>query len=205
MGNYLSAFDIKIHLKQNKGLYFCFVFSMLVGLVVGFVIVASNDSYLALLTSDNKVLYSIINGTAKSAELFWRKFLNFIIPLALIFLLSLNHYAGYLSMVLVGYQSSLFVMSSCSIISVYGVSGVLNFLFLSLPINVLYLLTLIFYSVVCLKRSKQAATRKSICFGMSDHLFLLQVVICFLIVSGLVFVGTIIFPLFIKNAIFIIF
>lgn len=201
----ISKYNLKCYLKQNKGRYLCFAFCVLVGVVVGLVIVASSDAYLGLITSDNKVLYSIINGTVKSSELFWRKFMNFIVPVVLIFLLSLNYYLGLLSYLVIGYQSALFVMSVSSIISIYGISGVLNFIFLSLPINSIYILILIHYSVVCLSRAREALHRKQIGFKVFDDEFLMHTIACVMLVLILVFAATIVYPLFIKNAIFIIF
>lgn len=135
----VSVNDIKYHFKKNSGIYFAFFLFFIIGIIFGILIVCGGDNYVKLLTSDSKVLYSYINGTASLSSIFWKKFLYFFIPLLLIFLISLNFYLSHISFVLVSYQTALFVMSSYALVSLYGFSGVLNLLFLMLPVNLLYL------------------------------------------------------------------
>ncbi len=201
----LSRVDIRHHFKKNSSYYFSFLVFALFGIVIGTIVVCGGDSYIHILTSESKVLYGFINGTAGVSGIFWKKFLGFFVPILLVFLLSLNYYLSLTSFVIVTYQSALLIMSSAALISIYGFSGVLNVLFLLLPINLLYMALLIVFSVICISRSKQGAKSKYFAYGFNDEAFWLQIVLCVLVALLLAFVATVILPIFLKNAIFIIY
>ncbi len=201
----ISKSDIKFHYKQNSGFYFAFLVFVLIGLAVGIIIVCSGDGYIHALTSDSKVLYHFINGTANSSSIFWQKFIYFFIPLLLIFIMSLNFYVSLASFLVVAYQSSMLVISSAAIITLYGFSGVLNVLFLMMPINIIYISILISFAVFCLSRSKEALNCKNFAYGINSDWFWFKLGSCVFATLVLAFVATIILPLFLKNAIFIIY
>ena len=92
-----SSFDLKYHFKQNQTIYFMFLFCMIVGIVVGFVIIFSSTNYITLLTSESKMIYPFINGTAETAVYFWKRLLLFLTPMLLMFLLGLNYYLSLLN------------------------------------------------------------------------------------------------------------
>lgn len=201
----ISKVDIKYHYKQNSGFYFAFLVFVFIGLAVGIIIVCGGDGYIKILTSDSKVLYHFINGTANSSSIFWQKFLYFFVPLILIFLMSLNYYVSLASFILVAYQSSMLVISSAALITLYGFSGVLNVLLLMLPVNIIYLSILISFGVFCLSRSKEAHICKNFAYGINSDWFWIKLASCVLGVMILAFVATVILPMFLKNAIFIIY
>lgn len=200
-----SKYDIKFHYKANSSYYFAFLMFILIGFVVGTIVVCGGNGYIHILTSDSKVLYHFINGTAPVFEIFWKKFVYFFVPLVLIFLLSLNFYVSLFSFVVVAYQSAMLVMSSAAIISLYGFSGAINVLFLIMPINLIYIAILISFGVFCLSRSKQALRLKSFGYGFDSNVFWIKLVFCVIAVFVLAFIATVILPLFLKNAIFIIY
>lgn len=166
--------------------------------------VFTNDYYLNLLSTNNKVLYAYISGTADTFEIFGRKLLSFIVPMVLIFLLGLNYYTSLLSFVFVGYQFALLVMTGACLVSVYGISGIFNFLFLVLPVNLVYFALLIFLAVTCIGRSKVAGQCGRFGYGY-DSLFFAKTAVCLISVLCLTIVACILVPLFLKNANFIIF
>ena len=68
-----SIYDFKYHFKKNRAIYFMLLFCFFIGVVLGIVVIFSSDNYIKLLTSDNRILYAYINGSAETAVLFWKK------------------------------------------------------------------------------------------------------------------------------------
>lgn len=203
--NKISKYDVKLYFRQNKISYILFAVALIIGLIIGLIISFTNDSYLNLLSSENKILYSIINGTANSADVFFDKFFVLIVPIILIFLTGLNYYLSLLSFIFIAYQSALLMLTSMAVVFTYGIKGFLNVIFIIVPLNLLYFIVLIFFSSVCLSRSKKANKLKSFSYGLKEEFFIFSSVACILMVIFICFVGTIILPLFLRNAIFIIF
>ena len=197
-------FDVRFYFKQNRMIYFMFLFCFILGLVLGLVIMFSSDNYLKLLTSENKIMYPFINGTAEKSVLFWKKLLGFSIPLVLLFGLGLNYYISLLSYVFITYQSSLLILSCGAVVKTYGFSGFFNILFVTLPINILYFALLIFFGVTCFVRSKAAHRAKQFIYGFDDEFFF-KVMISFILVLVLCICVCVIYPMFLKNSIFLIF
>ena len=195
----------KNHFKQNASLYFGFLSAFIIGIAIGFVITFSTDTYINILVSSNRVLHLFINGTAHIGTIFARQFFSFLLPMLLVFLLNLNVFSGLLSFVIVTYQSALLVLSSSALILVYGSFGVLDSLLLMLPVNIIYLFSLSFFSVICLNRSIGARRYKNFAYELNSGEFWLKL----LLSVGLVFLDTIIasviYPIFLKNAIYVIF
>lgn len=181
-----------------------FLFCFVLGLILGLVIMFSSDNYLKLLTSENKIMYPFINGTAEKSVLFWKKLLGFSIPLVLLFGLGLNYYMSLLSYIFITYQSSLLILSCGAVVKTYGFSGFFNILFVTLPINILYFALLIFFGVTCFVRGKAAHKAKQFIYGF-DNEFFFKVMISFILVLVLCVCVCVVYPMFLKNSIFIIF
>ena len=203
--NKISKYDIKIYLKKHAPLYISFLVCFLVGVLFGVVNSMSSESYLKLLTKDDKILFTFITGGIGSGSVFWKNLIAFITPAIIIFIINLNFYIGLLSYVFIAYQSSILMQTIFAVISTYGVSGVLNVLFVILPINLLYLAVLVFFSSACLKRSKLAFKNKNWLYDIKSDEFLWSIIIALVLILVVCFIGVIIVPIFLKSAIFVIF
>ena len=175
-----------------------------IGVVIGLIIVFSNENYHLILSSRNKLLYSYINGSAEIGELFWGQLLKFLTPLILIFVCCLNMYLGVISFIFITYQSALLVLTSSALISLYGFSGVLNVLLVILPINLLYFVLLGFFVVLNFKRSLLARRYKYFSYGFNREFFIC-LALGFITAFIISIVSSFIYPIFIKNAIYNIF
>lgn len=202
---YISSHDIKNHFKKNGNFYFGFLGAILVGILIGITVIISSDSYVNVLSSSSKVLYSYINGTAHMGVIFWRNLVSFIVPMLLIFILNLNLFSGLISYIIVAYQSAMLLITSSALILIYGLSGVLNVLLILLPINMLYILALVYFSVVCLERGAVARAYKHFAYGFNSSSFWLKILAAFVMVLIITLVASILYPIFIKNAILVIF
>lgn len=195
---------MRFHFRQNKTMYFMFLFCVVLGMVLGFVVIFSSDNYLKLLTSESKKLYPYINGTAETMVLFWKGLMSFSLPLLLIALLGINFYLSLLSYVFITYQSSLFILSCGAVIKTYGFSGFFNVLMLMVPVNLLYFCVLIYFSVVCINRSRLALKNKLFGYGFDESFFFSVAVsiVAVVLICVLIFV---VYPMFLKNSVFLIF
>lgn len=197
----ISSRDVKSHFRRNSGYYYLFLISIIIAIVCAVIIVVLNDSFLSLLVSKNKILYSFINGTASLNGLFFDSFFKFCYPILIILFLGLNYYSCLLSYIFITYQFSIFIMTVSALINVYYFAGVMISVFLVIPINLIYFANLVFLCVVCLERSRYAKRTKYFKEGYNKHYFF-KVVFCFFITIILSFVIAYIFPMILKSAIF---
>lgn len=201
----LSSYDVKLYIKKHSSLYTFYLIMFLVGVFFAVAISMSSNEYLKLLTKDNKILYSIINGTHSVGKLFWKELKIMIMPTLLVFLTSLSFYTSFFSFLIIAYQGAILTLSIFALVSTYTLSGVLNSLFLVLPINLLYIFILIIFASGCFKRSKEAKRVKKLSYGFKTNEFLYLVIFIIISIFIIAFIGSIIVPLFLKNAIFIFF
>lgn len=199
-----STRDFCCHFRKNSGYYYIFLLSIIVSTIIAIVIVLSSDSYLSLLVSKNKNLYNFINGSVKFSEIFFGCLFKFILPLIIILLLGLNYHTSLLSIIFVSYQFAIFVMTITAIIVTYMFSGVLISLFFIIPVNLLFFITIIFLSVVCLERSSYAKKTKYFKEAY-DKFYFSKVFLSFAIIICLSLIISVVFPILLKSSIFFIY
>lgn len=193
-----------MHFRENSSYYFSFFVCLIIGIIIGIIVVSSSENYLNIMTSKNKLLYSYINGTVSISNLFWNQLYKFLLPLLLIILLGLNFYSSFISFVFITYQASILVLNGAAIISLYGLSGILNFLFIMLPVNLMYFAVMAYFIALIVNRARLAQKYKDFSFGFNRDLFF-RLAIAFAIIILMCILTSLIYTLFLKSAIFIIF
>lgn len=197
-------FEIKMHLKNNFWVYFFVVLAIVFGIGLGFFIVFSSSTYENILSPVDKNLFEYINGSVNISSLFFSKILNSILFLLIIFLTTLTIYTSFIAVLVIGYQCMLLVVSCGAIISLYGVSGVVNSLLLIIPINLANLIVMAFFCGVSISRAHVARRfnmdYKSSCSYTKYGGLLLS---CFIMSVFVCIVHTIIIPLLVKSLIVI--
>ncbi len=201
----LSKYDIKDYLKQYSKILIWFLVLFFIGIILAIFVANSDDGYLKLLTKENKILYQVINGEYVGGKVFWKKLLSLLSPMIIIFILHLNYYFSYFSFFVIAYQGMVLTLTIFAVVSTYGISGVLNSLFLILPINIIYIAILIYFSAICFYRSKVAKGQKNFLYNIKDNGFLMGTIMSVLFVILLSFFVSVIVPQILKSAIFIIF
>lgn len=194
--------DLKNHIEKNKALYIMLLFCFVLGIIIGFIIAVSNVSFLGLLNIKNKTFINYINGTVSVNLTFWNSLIQFLTPLIIVFLLSFNYYLNYLNFVMFIYQSTLLFLTCLSVIETYNFLGFLKIFFISIPINLLYFVVLMFWIVACYNRSREMHYYKNFSAGFNKIFYFRLCITTVMIILISVLVGFVI-PLLLKTAIFL--
>ena len=201
---YFTNLDIRIHLRRNSFYYITFILSIIISIIIGVIIVISNESYLNLLVSSNKNLYSFINGKFSAMQIFKSVFFKFLYPILFVLILGMNFYLCIFSYLIVIYQFTIFFMTTFAVIQLYGISGVLTSFFIIVPVNLFFFCILIFVSVTSLERSKLAKNNRYFKEGYNS-LYFIKIFFSIILLLAVSFVVAFIVPLILKSSIFSIF
>ena len=178
--------------------------SFFVGIIIGVVLSFSNESFYELLSSNKKMVFTIMNGTIDYLGFFWKVLFQLLMPILLLFVINLNYYTGMLSYFFVSYQSASMVVSFSAVITTYGFFGIFNVFCLLLPINTIYFICLLFFCVTCRERSVKSLRSKKFNIGFNDEFYLKSIiaVVSVIVVSLL---ASVIVPITLKTFAFIIY
>lgn len=196
--------EIKFYFRQTKIYYIFFGVSFFVGVIIGLILAFTSSFHLQLLHSGDKIIFTLLNGTANYSGLFWKSVFQFILPVLILFLLNLNYYVGFFSYLFVGYQSALFVLTCSAIVETYGFSGVLAVLFFLIPANLILFCAVFFAGTTFRERSRLSLDEKLFQAGF-DSLFFIKFTITVVVIFLLSFLVSFVFPIFLKNMTFIVF
>lgn len=197
-------YELKMHLKNHFWVYFFIILTMVIGLVLGIVLIFSENSYVDLLNSDDQNLLEYINGSANLSSLFFKRLFSSLLFIAIIFLSNMVIETSFLSVLVLGYQSLLLVLSCDAIISLQGASGVINCLLLILPVNIINLLAMAFFCGCMISRAA-VAKKFRMNFAESSKYVNLNVTagvsLCIIFIACII--HSVIIPLLIKSFIII--
>lgn len=196
--------DIKSHLERNKTIYLMLLLCFFIGLIVGLLISVSKTSFLGLLNVKDKTFINLINGNISPMNLFWKCFAEFLLPLFVVFVFSLNYYLNFCNYLLLIYQSTLFFLSNIAIIQSYSFLGFLKVFFVVIPINLLFFVLLIFWIATCSNRVR-LAKKRNVFASVFDYDFITKLFICFGMSLLLALLVGFVFPILLKTAIFLIY
>lgn len=146
---------ISNYIKENKNLFIVVAIFCAIGVAIGMLVFFSGNSFLTILTSKHQNLISYITGSAKLSKLFWSNLFLGLICITFLFVFTLHYNMRFLAYAYLSYQSGVFILASLTIISYYKIYGILNFIFLMLPINIIMLAIYIFILSIFINRAKQ--------------------------------------------------
>lgn len=177
---------------------------MIIAVIVSLVMIFASDNYLNLITSNNKILYSLINGKSEKFKMFFNILFKYFMPFVIAFLLGLNYYLAKLTYLFFAYQFSLFVMTISAMIDVYGFTGIITGLLLVVPVNLIFFVDFVFFSAVCIERAELSSRTKFFKEGF-DRYFFIKIMLAILMLILLAFFVAFVFPLVLKSSIFYIY
>lgn len=151
---------VKRFVALNKRLYFINLVVFIIGLVIGIVLVAGGQMDETIYTSINVSITDIIVNDYSVFSLFFAGLIRLIVPIIIIFIMFLTRYTSFLGHLYYGYQALLLGASIAGLVGEGGVAGVLNSLFVVIPINIINFFLIASSLVVFYKRLKLATTQK---------------------------------------------
>lgn len=194
------------HIASSKGIIFFAILASLIGFCIGIVLVLGEKSYLGLLTSGDQNLLKYISGSASITGLMWQRLLSMLLCVLILFLCCLHYYSHFFAYCYITYQSALTTIMCGTVISYYGFSGIMNFIFLLLPANLVLLAFYILTFSVFARRARLQYKHKTgfISSFMQDDFFtkVLLLSLCF---AAICIVFNLIIPLIIKAVYFIVY
>ena len=174
------------HLKKSRIIFVLLAISILIGIVVGVVLVLSDVSFVGVLDFGNKNIFAYINGTASSLNIFFSKTIEACLSFLLIYLFCLSLSSSVLAFVFIGYQSMLLVITSSTLISLYGFAGILNVALLLVPINICLLLVFcLAISVGVIRAFESKKYREPFGYSFKLNKFYPKFFICFVLIIAL--------------------
>lgn len=196
--------NIKNHLKDNAVRYYLILFASIVGLALGIYFAISGFSYSSLLTNADKNMFAYISGTASYSSIFWSRLTSLLICVLLIFVFNLVRETAFLNYIYLAYQFCLIILSSSAIITMYGLSGVLNVIFFMLPINLINYGLICFMAVISEQRSAFAKQyRLSFVSSFKEVSYFKKFLVALLIVLVFCLIYSFVYPLVFKSIVVI--
>lgn len=200
MKQYLFKYQIKEHFKENSARYIIIIFSSLIAIVLGIYFAVSGFSYSSLLTSSDKNIFAYVSGTAEYSSIFMTRFWSLFLCVVLIFCFNLVRETAFLNYVYLGYQMCLIVLSSSAIISLYGLTGIINVICFVVPINLINFAMLAYMSVISMKRASSARAYKLGFFSsFKENFYLRKFFVSVLILFVFCAVYSFVLPLILKS------
>ncbi len=187
------------HLNSSKGCFVIAGISCIIGIVIGIILAFGTRSYFNLLTNNNQTIIKYIAGSASLTELFWSRLFSTMLAIIILFICSLHYYSSFLGYCYLTYQSALLAIISKTIISFYGFSGVINFIFLLLPTNLVLLTLYILLFSIFVRRAKLTYRYKTnFCSSFLSDNFLLKSAVMLVIFIAVQIVFNLLLPLVIR-------
>lgn len=200
----LLKFQIKEHFKENSFRYVLISFSCLIAIVLGVYFAISGISHSSLLTSADKNIFAYISGTAEYGSIFSSRFWSLFLCVVLIFCFNFVRETAFLNYVYLGYQMCLIVLSSSAIISLYGISGIINVICFVVPINLVNFSLLCFVSVISMRRaSVQREYKLGFFSSFKEDAYLRKFIVSVLILFMFCLLNSFVLPLILKSFVII--
>lgn len=197
-------FQIKEHFKENSIRYVLIAFSCVIAIAFGLYFSISGFSHSSLLTSADKNVFAYISGTAEYGSIFSSRFWSLFLCVVLIFCFNIVRETAFLNYVYLGYQMCLIVLSSSAIISLYGVSGIVNVICFVVPINLVNFALLCFVSVISMRRaSVQKAYKIGFFSSFKEDAYFKKFIVSVLLLFVFCAIYSFVLPLILKSFVII--
>lgn len=198
------SYYVTSHFYNNVVRYTMCFLCILGGIIGGIVIASVYGANSSILKSADENLYDFVVGDVQFGTLFASKALDVIVVFFILFLFNCVYFTSFLSYIFIFYQSFLFSYSVMSIVGLYGLKSLFNVLLFLLPMNLMFLLSMVCCAVILIKRAKLQYTEK-LPFWKS---FQVQntwknYALCFLFALAIVCINAFIVPLLSKSFVFI--
>lgn len=190
--------SIKNFIVSNKRIYLVSSIVIILGVILGLYLVLSEAIESEVYTTTDLELSEIVLGERGFFSLFFDNLWTILLPLVLIFLLNLTRFTSPLMFFYLAFQGILLGASVTTLISDNFVAGLLNSVFVIIPINIVNFFVVVSWMVVSYKRLI-IAKQQRLSFVYSVRVFSKNF---FAVLLGSVFASlcyAIIYPLLLKS------
>lgn len=194
--------DVKGFILSNKGLFLFSLLFILIGMIIGVVIAIRSSDSLTIFASSAVSLTDLIAGDYSAGALFFSCFTKLLLAVVILFLFSLTKLTSILNYVYLAYQGMLVSITATNLIYINGVSGILNVVLFTLPVNVVNLMIIAYASSLFIKRreySKEYNKKFFTSFGVYLHQFI-GLIIGMLVASA---IYGVIYPILLRSIVVI--
>ncbi|MEG1581840.1 MAG: hypothetical protein RR334_01595 [Clostridia bacterium] len=192
------------YFKDNTSSYLFYMFAVIIGIIIGIILGKGNDSLIKLLKTNDENLFDFIVGNAELGSIFWYKLKDIIFAFLIIFVINLHYVSGFINYFFIGYQSFLFASSCSAILSLYGFGASVNICMFIVPINILFLFSLIMGAISLEKRAGYCKEYKLKFYqSFKNNNYLSEFVISFSVALAICIISSFIIPIFYKSFVFI--
>lgn len=157
---YAPIRQAKKFIISNSRLFLICALVVLLGFALGAYLVTSELAEDIVYAFSIAEISDVIIGEYSFLGLVLSNLKTLIVPMLIIFLMLTNRFTGVLSFFYLGYQGLLLGASVVSVLSDFGIGGVLVVLFLLLPMNLANFMVLISWLIVNYKRMQVARTQR---------------------------------------------
>ena len=144
--------DIKEFVITNKILFLISFLFIFIGLVIGVVIEIKTTDTLTIFASSTASLTDIITGDYSAGTLFFSCFKKVFLATVILFVFSLTKITSFLNYIYLAYQGMLVSATATNLIYLNGLTGALNVVLFTVPVNLINLLIIAYASSLFIKR-----------------------------------------------------
>jgi|GEM_PF-4016098 len=203
---YDFGYNLKTHLKRSRIIIIFSCIFLILGIILGFFGANSNISFISILSKSDKLIFDYIKGTGSVVTVFFNKLGEFILLFALIYVFGLTIYTVFLNMLFIVYQAYVLTISVITLVEIYSINGLLNVIFLTIPLN-LILFAVIILAITITTLRAYYAHKFNIAFAtsFSQFKFMQKFALCFFAGILVCAVYSFVYPLLLKSFSLIVF
>ena len=191
---------LKDHFESNLVRYYLLLFSGLIGVILGVILLLTGFSNVSLLKITDKTLIDYISGSVGYGSIFISRLINMLFSVLIIFLFNLIRQTSFLNYIFICYQTCLLTLLSNAIISVYSIAGILSVLIIIVPINLVNIFLLSYLSCVCMKRAYETYHYKlNLAEGFKEKSFWFEILLAILMLFIFCILNSFVLPILVRS------
>ena len=187
MLNFLNNLKINIQTAFNKHRVFFFIIlaCLLISIISAIITCVNYFEYFTIKNLTDKLLLSYLKNDISIWSLFIRRFFNYLLLAALIYLLCCNKYSAPFSIIIICFLSFNIVLNICIFIRLFGFLGAIVSSIIFLLIGAVLIASLIIFSMLCLEYSCHQQNIKHY-FNLSGGLgFIFLIFLCIFLILAI--------------------
>ncbi len=150
--------DIKQFVITNKILFLISFLFIIIGIAIGVIVEIKTTDTLTIFASSTASLTDIITGDYSAGTLFLNCFKKVFLAVIILFVFSLTKFTSFLNYIYLAYQGMLVSATATNLIYLNGLTGALNVVLFTIPVNLINLIIIAYASSLFIKRREYQKT-----------------------------------------------